>query len=619
MITVCGIHKSFVRQALFEDASLQINEGERLALVGPNGSGKTTLFRMILGDEEPDDGEIHVRRGVRMGYLPQENAPVSEKTILEEALAEHDDPDGRLIAGAKAVLMGLGFKTADFDRGVCTLSGGWAMRVAMAKLLIGEPDLLLLDEPTNHLDLSSLLWLENYLLSHSGAVFVISHDRAFINKVCSAVVSLQDSTLKTYRGDYEYYLAQREGERQRLKAAWQQQQDEIEQMKDFISRNRARSSTASRAQSTIKRLEKLVRIELPAETKTMKMRFPQPKRTGARVLALKNVCKSYRTDEQSEIKVYQGLDFELERGWKMAFVGHNGAGKSTLLKLLAGIITPDSGERLPGHNVKTGYFSQHRADDFGGRLNPEKTVLGEAMDNDRMNTELMARTVLGTFLFSGDAVFKKTKVLSGGEKSRLALVKLLLDPPNVLLMDEPTTHLDMDSVDALIAALKEFEGTICCITHDIYFMNAIADHIVHVDKGNVTVYPGNYEYFQHRQEQIRRESGESPASDSASGGRGSAAGVTADPAPCARMNSKKAQRRQRALEREKAKEIVNLKKDIARYRAEIESLAARMSDPGIYGDYSGVRAMGDEMQKLEDRIRTGESELDRLAGDIRSS
>ncbi len=612
MITVRGIHKSFVRQALFEDSSLQINEGERLALVGPNGSGKTTLFRMILGDEEPDGGEIQVRRGVRMGYLPQENAPVSEKTVLEETLAEHENPDGRLTAGAKAVLMGLGFTTADFGRSAGALSGGWAMRVAMAKLLIGEPDLLLLDEPTNHLDLNSLLWLENYLLSHSGAVFVVSHDRAFINRVCGAVVSLQNQTLKTYRGDYEYYLAQREGERQRLKAAWGQQQDEIERMEDFIARNRARSSTASRVQSTIKRLEKLVRVELPAEAKTMKMRFPQPKRTGARVLAMKNVCKSYRTDEQSEIKVYQGLDFELERGWKMAFVGLNGAGKSTLLKLLAGVIAPDSGQRIPGHNVKTGYFSQHRAQDFGGRLNPEKTVLGEAMDNDRMNSELLARTVLGTFLFSGDTVFKKTKVLSGGEKSRLALVKLLLDPPNVLLMDEPTTHLDMDSVDALIAALKEFEGTICCITHDIYFMNAIADHIVHIDKGNVTVYPGNYEYFQRRQEQIRQEISDGLSPEDA-------VIETPDPAPRARMNSKKEQRRQRALERQKAKDIANLKKNIARDKAKIETLAASMSDPGIYGDYSGVRAMGDEIRKLEDRVKAGESELGRLAGDIRSS
>lgn len=591
MITIRDVHKSFGRQTLLEGAFLQINEGDRFALVGPNGSGKSTLFKMLLGEAEPDDGEIQLKKGVRAGYLPQENAPVTAATVLEEALSGCEDPDGRTEANAKAILMGLGFKTGDFSRRIETLSGGWAMRAAMARLLVTEPDLLLLDEPTNHLDMDSLFWLQDYLQYYQGAVFVISHDRAFINSVCRAIVSVQDRALKVYHGDYENYLAQRETEKEKLISAWKQQQDEIAKMQDFIDRNRVRASTASRAQSMIKRLEKMERIELPQENKTVKIRFPQPERTGVRVLSLKNVNKSY-----GEIKVYENLDFELERGWKMAFVGHNGAGKSTLLKLLAGVIPSDSGERLLGLNVKTGYFSQHRA----GMLDPHKTVLREAMDNDRMNPELMVRTVLGTFLFPGDSVFKKTAVLSGGEKSRLALVKLLLDPPNVLLMDEPTTHLDMASVDALIGALKEYEGTLCCISHDVYFLNSIADHVVHVDGGKITVYPGNYEYFQRRQEQLKEETeGSTPEKN-----------FSLPPHPKeTSTDSREAERRQKALEREKARKAEKLKTEIQQDRAKIESLAGKLTDPEIYKNYAMVQETGEEIKELEMRIAEKEKEL----------
>ncbi|HCC47136.1 MAG TPA: ABC transporter ATP-binding protein, partial [Elusimicrobia bacterium] len=454
MITLRNVHKSFSSQVLFEDASLQVNEGDRFALVGPNGAGKSTLFKMMLRAEEADDGEIQFKKGVVVGYLPQENPPVSDRTVIEETLDGVEDYDGRIEAEGKAILMGLGFKVTDFTRRVNTLSGGWAMRVAMGKLLLKKPDLLLLDEPTNHLDLDSLLWLEEYLQSYQGAIFVISHDRDFINKICSAIVSLQDHTLRVYHGNYENFLAQRQSEKEKIYSAWRLQQEEIAQMEDFIARNRARVSTAARVQSMIKRLDKLERIELIQEVKTVKMRFPQPNRTGTKVLELKNISKVYNVPDHDPIKVYEGFDFELLRGQKMAFLGHNGAGKSTLLKMLAGVIEPDSGERVLGLNVKTGYFSQHRE----GILDPRKTVLQEAMDNDRMNPELAVRTVLGTFLFPGDNVYKKTEVLSGGEKSRLMLVKLLMDPPNVILMDEPTTHLDIASVDALIGALKEFEG-----------------------------------------------------------------------------------------------------------------------------------------------------------------
>ena len=593
MITLRNVHKSFSSQVLFEDASLQVNEGDRFALVGPNGAGKSTLFKMMLRAEEADDGEIQFKKGVVVGYLPQENPPVSDRTVIEETLDGVEDYDGRIEAEGKAILMGLGFKVTDFTRRVNTLSGGWAMRVAMGKLLLKKPDLLLLDEPTNHLDLDSLLWLEEYLQSYQGAIFVISHDRDFINKICSAIVSLQDHTLRVYHGNYENFLAQRQSENEKIYSAWRLQQEEIAQMEDFIARNRARVSTAARVQSMIKRLDKLERIELIQEVKTVKMRFPQPNRTGTKVLELKNISKVYNVPDHDPIKVYEGFDFELLRGQKMAFLGHNGAGKSTLLKMLAGVIEPDSGERVLGLNVKTGYFSQHRE----GILDPRKTVLQEAMDNDRMNPELAVRTVLGTFLFPGDNVYKKTEVLSGGEKSRLMLVKLLMDPPNVILMDEPTTHLDIASVDALIGALKEFEGTLCFISHDIYFINALADSVVHIEQGKTTVYPGNYDYFNYRQEQLRHE---------ASSTRRKEEPKAAPKADGADWEEKK---RQEAEIRKKSRRAETLKKEMAYSRKTVETLAAKMSAPEIHSDYAQVKELGDKIAALEAKIAAYTEEL----------
>ena len=598
MITLRNVNKSFGNQVLFEDASLQINEGERFALVGPNGAGKSTLFKMMLRAEEADGGEIQFKKGVVVGYLPQENPPVSESAVIEEVLDGVEDYDGRIEAEGKSILMGLGFKVTDFTRKVNTLSGGWAMRVAMGKLLLKKPDLLLLDEPTNHLDLDSLIWLEEYLGRYQGAIFVISHDRDFINKICNAIVSLQDKTLRVYHGDYENFLSQRQSEKEKIYSAWRLQQEDIAQMEDFIARNRARVSTASRVQSMIKRLEKLERIELVQEVKTVKMRFPQPSRTGTKVLELKNISKIYNVPDHEPIKVYEGFDFSLERGQKMAFLGHNGAGKSTLLKMLAGVIEPDSGERVLGLNVKTGYFSQHRE----GILDPRKTVLQEAMDNDRMNPELAVRTVLGTFLFPGDNVYKKTAVLSGGEKSRLMLVKLLMDPPNVILMDEPTTHLDMASVDALIAALKDFEGTLCFISHDIYFINALADSVVHIEHGKTTVYPGNYDYFTYRQDQMRLE---------ASASRKKEAPKEAPKADNADWEEKK---RLEAEARKKTRRAETLKKEIAYSRKTVESLAAKMSAPEIHSDYKQVKELGDKIAAMEAKIAAHTEELKALEG-----
>lgn len=489
MLTVQNLHKAFGQQVIFDGVSLQLNAGDRFALMGPNGAGKSTLFKILRGLDLPDEGTITFPRGVRIGYLPQETADLGDGTVLEETLTgDHagDVAPERRTAEAKKILMGLGFRVADFDRLASAMSGGWRMRVAIARLLLQEPDLLLLDEPTNHLDLESLLWFQDFLQRSKSSLLLISHDRAFVNAVAHGIWDLRDQNIFRYVGDFEKFLSLRQMEQDQLVAAYKKQQREIEEMQAFINRFRAQASKAPQVQSRIKMLDKMERISIPPEVKKIKIHFPQPSKTGVKMVSLKGVAKSY-----GDVKVYENVDFELERGQKVAFVGPNGAGKSTLLKMLAGVLPFDRGERSLGLNVESGYFSQHRWE----TLTAGRTVLQEAMATKRMNPDLLVRTVLGTFLFRDNAVFKTVDVLSGGEKSRLAMARLLLDPPNLLLLDEPTTHLDMASVDALVDALKDFEGTICFISHDLYFVNALANHVAHVDQGRVKLYSGNHDDF----------------------------------------------------------------------------------------------------------------------------
>jgi ATP-binding cassette subfamily F protein 3 len=361
------------------------------------------------------------------------------------------------------------------------------MRAHLARLLTQEPDLLLLDEPTNHLDLSSLLWFQNYLKAYPGAIVVISHDREFLNDLVGSVVEIRQNKLLRYRGNYDDYLEQREAHEQQLLAAYKHQEREIARLMEFVNRFRAKNTKATQAQSKLKQIDRMEKVEAPvADDKKIDFRFPQPQRSGQRVIKLENIHHAY-----GENFVYRGMHFEAERGQRIVLVGPNGAGKSTLLKILADVLTPQQGVRTLGHNAKSGYYSQYRVD----MLNPERTVLDEALDTPQRVTEQNVRTLLGCFLFRGDEVFKKVSVLSGGEKSRLALVKLLLDPPNLLLMDEPTTHLDMSSIDALAYALDQFEGTLIFISHDVYFIRALANHVIHVNAGQLTHYPGGYQYY----------------------------------------------------------------------------------------------------------------------------
>ena len=493
MLTISQVTKAFGGRTLFEEASLQVNRGDRVGLVGPNGAGKSTLFSLILGEALPDEGSISVEKSATIGFLPQEHASAGEETVLElacgktahTALEEH--PDWQLEPKAKRVLAGLAFRESDFDRRAKTLSGGWVMRAHLARLLVQEPDLLLLDEPTNHLDLESLVWFEEYLTSYPGAILMISHDREFLNQLVGSIVEIAHRRLHRYRGNWDSYVEQKAARETQQLAAYKNQQREIASLQQFVDRFRAKASKASQAQSKLKQIDRMEKIEAPvAREKTVHFRFPQPPRGGQRVITLKDVDHAY-----GDLAVYRGLNFEAQRGQRTVLVGPNGAGKSTLLKLLSGSLPIQSGTRDLGHNVKVGYFSQFRVE----MLDPKATVLETARDMANPVSEQTARTVLGSFLFRGDDVFKPTAVLSGGEKTRLALVRLLLDPPNLLLMDEPTTHLDVGSIDALIGALAQYEGTLIFISHDVYFIRAVAKTVLHISAGNLTPYAGDYDYY----------------------------------------------------------------------------------------------------------------------------
>jgi len=519
MLTVSQVSKSFAGRTLFKDASLQVNRGDRIGLVGPNGAGKSTLFSLLLGDASPDDGRIALEKSATVGFLPQETAAAGDETVLElatsisakfvaarETIKRHDAGEPlddaayhdamhvfeehggwQLEPKAKQILSGLAFRETDFQRKARTMSGGWIMRAHLARLLVQEPDLLLLDEPTNHLDLESLVWFQEHLRSYSGAILIISHDREFLNQLVGSVVEIANSRLIRYRGNYTDYIREKAAREEQQMAAYKNQQREIDHLQDFVNRFRAKASKASQAQSKLKQIERMDLIQAPlAAQKTIKFRFPQPGRSGQRVLALKTVDFAY-----GELSVYRDLNFEAERGQRTVLVGPNGAGKSTLLKLLAGMLEPQHGAREVGYNVKVGYFAQHRVD----MLNTRHTVLESVLDAPNPAPEQTARTVLGSFLFRGDDVFKPVGVLSGGEKSRLALVKLLLDPPNLLLMDEPTTHLDVGSIDALLGALEQYEGTLIFISHDVHFIRSIARTVLHISAGQLTLYAGDYDYY----------------------------------------------------------------------------------------------------------------------------
>ena len=629
MLTVAGLSKAFGGRQLFDDVSLTLLSGERVGLVGPNGAGKSTLLKIILGQEAPDAGEVTFIRGTRFGYLPQESEPAGNEIVLDIAVPHDHEHDGQFVAKAKQILASLGFKQSDFARPARELSGGWVMRAHLARLLVQEPDVLMLDEPTNHLDLETLLWFQEYLRNYPGAILLISHDREFLNRLCTHVAEIRSSRVLRYTGNYDEYLEQRAATEVTLVATAKAQQREIDRMQLFVDRFRAKNTKAAQAQSKLKQIERLKEnmVETPdGPGPTVGFRFPQPQRSGHRVITLKHVKFGYgpsapgsagvspagrqrSQEEQPDTTklIYDNLNFEAERGQRIVLVGPNGAGKSTLLKLLAGVLQPQAGERRLGHNAKSGYFAQHRA----AMLNPDHTVLQEALDTPQRVTEQFVRTVLGSFLFRGDDVFKPVSVLSGGEKSRLALVKLLLDPPNLLLMDEPTTHLDLASVDALIEALQPFEGTLIFISHDVHFIRVLANHVVRVENGRLRHFTGGYQYYLDKTSQSARvalTSSTGPNNDS--GRRG--------PPPSERKAApdRKEQRRveaghrqARSRKRREIQERINsLEKEIAELESREKELTAELEKPETYTTGGRATQINRELMEVHARLAGANAE-----------
>ena len=637
MLSLVDVSKAYGPKTLFENANLQINAGDRVGLVGPNGAGKSTLFKIILGEESEDTGRVSMAKKADIGFLPQQVAEDYDGSVLElstrisseweslhrmrretvearpDVAFEDTDAYGayqeqwaaldgaNVETKAKTVLAGLGFRTADLHRRFRELSGGWRMRVHLGRLLTAEPDLLMLDEPTNHLDLESLLWFQGYLRRYPGGLLVISHDREFLNQLVNQVVDIRHARLNRYVGNYDQYVEQRLAVWEQKKAAYENQQKEIARMQAFIDRFRAKASKASQAQSMIKKLDKLERLPPPeVDEKTITFKFPQPERSGQRTIRLENVRFAY-----GEKEVYRGdLGLELQRQDRVVLVGPNGAGKSTLLKLMAEVLQPQGGIVDLGHNVRVGYFAQHQTE----ALDQDKTVLEEATDGEKRIDTSFARSVLGCFLFRGDDVFKKVGVLSGGEKSRLALVKFLLDPPNFLLMDEPTTHLDMPSIDALTTALKQFEGTLAFISHDVGFIRAVATQVYRVDSGRVQKFAGGYDYYLEKSDAVGARQGLTAGVDS--GDTAKAKEATKPGISRKEMKRLEAQLRQKwSKERQTKEAVVNgLEKEIEILEAKKQKLTASFEDPQVFEDPKKLRNVQQDVCVVEDQLDSLNSE-----------
>ena len=533
MIHLSSITKQHGSQLLFRDASFQILPGSRSGLVGPNGAGKTSIFRLIMGEEEYDSGEITKARKTTVGYFSQDVGEMSGRSALAEvmaasetvtrlgeevramearmgepmeadameallerygeALSEFEHRGGYdLESRAQTVLTGLGIGPDQYNLPVETFSGGWKMRIALAKILTLNPDVLLLDEPTNHLDVESIIWLENWLSGEfKGSLLMTTHDREFMNRVVSRIIEVANQTITTYSGNYDFYETERAIRREQLEASYRRQQEMLAKEEEFIARFAARASHAAQVQSRVKKIEKIERIEIPAEQRTIKFMFPTPPRSGDDVIKLEGLGKTWERQDGGQRSVFGGVSGMIRRGQKIAVVGVNGAGKSTFLKVLAGQTEATSGSVTIGANVNIGYFSQHAMD----ILDPGKTVLDTVQDAMPMANLGVVRNLCAAFLFQGDDIYKRIDKLSGGEKSRVVLATMLVKPVNLLVLDEPTNHLDIGSRAVLLEALKEFSGTVILVSHDRHFLKHLVDRVFEIDHGEMRVYEGDYEYY----------------------------------------------------------------------------------------------------------------------------
>jgi ATP-binding cassette subfamily F protein 3 len=609
MLTIADVSKSYGTRELFSDVSLFVARTDRLGLVGPNGAGKSTLFGLILGEEKPDTGTIEWERGADFGFLPQESAPAGDETILHIATSgkklepdENDwDIDYTLEPRARKILAGLGFKEGDAEKLAKTFSGGWVMRAHLARLLVAEPALLLLDEPTNHLDLEALLWFQEYLMRYPGGLVVISHDRAFLNALCTGMLELRAGTLHYYHGNYDNFLQEKEARKGQQAAAFKNQQREIAHLQKFVDRFGAKASMASRAKSKEKQIERLqeVAVEEPTEElKRINFKFPQPPRSGLKVMELEHVKQSYGAHI-----VYRDLNFLAERGQRIVLVGPNGAGKSTLLKILAGVVPIQGGTVEPGSNVVVGYFAQNRLDN----LKADATVFENVMElrtAENQLTEQQARAILGAFLFRKDDVHKPVSVLSGGEKSRLALARILVKPPNLLLMDEPTTHLDIQSIDALVGALKSYEGTLIFISHDVYFIKALADTVLHVHSGRLTPYAGNYDYYLEKSKATNERAALTAGfTDARPTQAAKPATVKAESSP-----SKSGAKPSPGEIRKFREQVGVLEKKVSELEAKQAEITAALEAPETYSDKGKFHHLNRELSTIVDQINAATAE-----------
>jgi ATP-binding cassette, subfamily F, member 3 len=640
VITVTNLWKAFGPQDLFTGTDLRVGARERVALVGPNGSGKTTLFEMLAGTEAPDRGEIAVLKQAAIGYLRQEVDVLQGRSLLQEVLsaateveetnhklavleAELEEcPEGeerdRLLADyaeiherladldgytkeyeAKAILGGLGFRDADFDKAVEAFSGGQLMRISLAKLLLAAPDLLMLDEPTNHLDVEAVEWLERFLKAYKGAIFLVSHDREFINGISTRVVEIDGGKLVSYKGDYEAFLSQRELVAEQAEAAERNRARQAAQAQEFIDRFRAKATKARQVQSRIKQVEKMGG---PAPKKkvrrTMGLSFPVPPRAGRVIVELKDLTFGYGAPPFQP--VYEGLDLALERDQKVALVGPNGAGKTTLLKLLAGVLEPQGGERVVGHNAQLAYFSQHTDE----TLTLTNRLLDEVTAAIPAGSPIRPGDLLGRFLFSGDDMKKRVDVLSGGERTRLAMAKLLVRPLNALFLDEPTNHLDIASRDILEAALSDYQGALVLITHDRHLIREVANRNIEVRDGKVIAYEGDYDFY------LSRRDGPST----------SAPKVRSPQAPQAQNGGAGAAERRRAAAQARAAvkdlrdSLGRIERELEKTSGEMKEISERLADPGVYASGADVAALVADYEARTKRVRHLEAKWEEAAG-----